>query len=161
MEIVQWLTVFVAMAGLIALWVQVRLQNKLNKAQLLRDRFETYWRTYEPVTPEQVDEFKMNTYDYIDDELYHAKYEGDEKLIKKYIMMAQLYEYLAFVHALQRLKLEDPLGLDWLILSVRHKLKSDPDHVFHDISGQFREYYPAFDKFVTARQLEIDSNVGR
>jgi len=77
-----------------------------------------YWRTYDPVTNLQVDEFEMYVYDYMDDDIYQAKYKDNKDGIKRYIMIGQLYEYYAFGYPLRRMGIEDPLGQDWLTLWV-------------------------------------------
>jgi hypothetical protein len=61
MSLADWIQTGVLMATTFAValagW-QTHLQNRLLKAQLLRDRFEMYWKTYDAVSAEQVAELK-------------------------------------------------------------------------------------------------------
>jgi hypothetical protein len=145
----------IGIGGLIFIACQLIQQTRLRKAELRRDRFEMYWRTYDPVTNLQVDEFEMYVYDYMDDDIYQAKYKDNKDGIKRYIMIGQLYEYYAFGYPLRRMGIEDPLGQDWLTLWVDDKLKVDPDGVFADVCEQYGHYYPEFARFVLNRKLAL------
>jgi hypothetical protein len=58
-DIIQSIGILVLLLTLIAMLYQIFLQNRLTKAQLLRDRFEMYWRTYEPISQEHVMDFEL------------------------------------------------------------------------------------------------------
>src|SRR2546427_1042373 len=127
----------------LAVW-QTRTQNMLYRAQLLRDRFEMYWKMYEPVSQGQVEELREFPEDFIDPKIYE-KYKDHDKKLRKYIGMAQRYEYLAFAHGLEELHLKDPLGYEWTQRWTRELLA---DEVFLDVHRYFGVYYPQFTKFI-------------
>ena len=130
---------------LLALFFQIRIQNRLAKAQILRDRFEMYWKTYEPVSEGQIAEFHMNPEDYVEKNKYEAQYKDNEYAVRKYIGMAQLYEYLAFLYTLRQMRVPDPLGEHWLDTWVRSLLSNVE---FRDVHEHYRQYYPAFARTV-------------
>ena len=128
----------------LAVW-QTRTQNRLYSAQLLRDRFEMYWKMYEPVSQGQLEELEEFPEDFIDLKVYEEKYKGHDKMLRKYIGMAQRYEYLAFAHGLEELHLKDPLGYEWTRRCTRELLT---DEVFLDVHRYFGGYYPHYTKFI-------------
>ncbi len=128
----------------LALW-QSWTQNKLYRAQLLRDRFEMYWKMYEPVSQGQGQELKEFPEDFIDLKVYEEKYKDHDRKLRKYIGMAKRYEYLAFAYGLKVLHLKDPLGHDWTQHWTRDLLK---DEIFLDVHHYFGAYYPHYEKFI-------------
>lgn len=141
------LAICVILAGTgIAIYRQLRTQSKLAKAQLLRDRFEMYARTYEPVTDEQVKELKLYPADYMEPAVYQQKYQADDQAIRKYIYMTVLYEYLAFTHQMPPIEL---VATNFLGMWV-NDLLAEP--VFHDVHKCCGKYYPDFGKFVDAHR---------
>ncbi|MBZ5513045.1 MAG: hypothetical protein LAN70_18005 [Acidobacteriia bacterium] len=132
-------------AVLLSAW-QTRSHNRLLKAQLVRDRFEMYWQTYQPVTEEQVDGLKLYPEDYMKLDRYQASYAGDDAAIRKYIYMSALYEYLAFAHTLHHvLKVPDPVGPGWVTRWAEDLAGSAQ---FQDVHDEYRGYYPKFEAFV-------------
>ena len=95
---------------LLAIVWQIHKHNKLCFAQVLRDRFDMYWKTYTPVSDAQITEFELIPDDYNDIELYIKDYKGNKEAIHKYLFYLQLYEYLAFSFKLKEAKIIDPLG---------------------------------------------------
>lgn len=129
---------------ILAVW-QTRTQTNLYLAQLLRDRFEMYWKMYEPVSQGQLEELREFPEDYIELTLYEEKYKGHDKKLRKYIGMAQRYEYLAFAHGLEELHLRDPLGYGWTQRWTEDLLE---DEVFMDVHHYFGAYYPGYTKLI-------------
>lgn len=136
--------IVIAITLLVQLW-QTIIQNRLSRAHLLRDRFEMYWRTYEPVPDQAVSDFHLKPTDYISQEEYDKLPENDDKTIRKYIMMAKHYEYLAFLHTLKKERLRDPMGDQWLELWTKFYMT---DREFLHIHENYQNYYPDFAKFV-------------
>jgi len=134
--------------SLVTLAWQGLLQHRLLKAQLLRDRFEMYWETYEPVSKEHIDELKVYPEGYMDLSLYRSRYEGNDDAIHRYIYMSLLYEYLAFTFTLHHvLKVPDPLGSDWTRRWATELLAS---REFNDVHAEYRDCYPRFEAFIEA-----------
>ncbi len=52
--VAQILTPIILIVTLIAIWRSMATQNKLFRSQLLRDRFDMYMSTWEPVTDDDV-----------------------------------------------------------------------------------------------------------
>jgi len=122
---------------LLQLWTQFRLA----KAQLLRDRFEMYIRTNEPVTDEHIKELKLYPADYMDVELYKLKYNNDQSL-RKYIYMATLYEYLAYTQDMPYAKF---LNSGFTEMWVNDLCQEDE---FRDVHKYYEKYYPRFAEIV-------------
>jgi hypothetical protein len=124
---------------------QMEGQNKLLSAQLLKDRFDMYRTTSQPVTDEELGEFRRTPREYIDLRRYGEFYVGNDEKCKRYIYMSHVYEYLAFTHQIRMLGLPDPLGSHWLELWVG-ELKDEPE--FQDVATYYEGYYPDFADFV-------------
>lgn len=151
-DLIQIAILFVLLGTLVIVGWQTVLQNKFLRAQLLRDRFEMYWKTYEPVTDDEVAELQRFPEDYMDRDLYDRKYAGHEDRIRKYISMLQLYEYLAFTHGLQTLGLEDPLGYEWTRRWTRDLIHEEE---FLEVHNYHRFYYERFAKFIDSEIPKI------
>ncbi|MEB3120418.1 MAG: hypothetical protein VKL41_04250, partial [Snowella sp.] len=122
-----------------------QLQNALFNAQLLRDRFDAYMKTYEPVSDEQVANFRLYPDDFMDRKMYEDRYSNDDGAIKRYIHMSQLYEYLAFTLKLRDIDIPDLLGPEWVKRWTEDLL---PFPEFRDVHEQYRGYYPEYQDFV-------------
>jgi hypothetical protein len=155
-DIIQIATLAILAITLILFVMQIKLQNKVLNAQLLRDRFEMYWQTYEPVTQEEVQELHLYPDDYMDIIKYETVYKNDPIKIKRYIGLLSLYEYLAFSYTMKRLRLPDPLGYQWTE-SWASDLLEYPE--FKEVHEYHKEYYPEFAKYVdeVIGKKELDS----
>lgn len=130
--------------NLLFLTRQISIQNRIAKANLMRDRFEMYWKTYKPVTDDQVEDFHIYPEDWMPTSNY-PKYKNDENKIKKYIGMAQLFVYLAFNFYAMRLGIKDPFGRHWLRLWTADLTEEEE---FLEVKDYYRPYYPEFCDFV-------------
>lgn len=144
-DFIQICILIVLFATLLAILRQMVIQNRLFKAQLLRDRFEMYWKTYEPIAEEEIKELEVYPNAYMDNKKYETSYKGNPISIRKYIGMSKLYEFLAFTYALKQLKLQDPMGYRWTELWTE-ELVSQKE--FLDAHEYWGHYYPPFAKFV-------------
>ena len=144
-DIIQSIGIIVLIITLMIMLYQTYRQNQLMKAQLLKDRFEMYWRTYEPVSKEQIKEFELYPNDYMNLSLYEAKYKNNEVLIHRYIYMSQLYEFLGFTYTLKNMRIPDPIGYHFVENWTR-ELITCPQ--FIDVHNEYRSYFPAFQNFV-------------
>jgi hypothetical protein len=142
---IQVANVVVVSITLIVLACQLVIQNRLSKAQLLRDRFEMYWRTYDPISKEQVEELDMNPEDYMPTEQYRGVYRDNPGAKRRYLMLTQKYEYLAFLFALRQLGIRDPLGRHWLDNWVQDL---SAEREFMEVNSHYRSYYPRFARLV-------------
>ena len=104
-DIIQLLILAVLSISVLLLVIQTHLQNKLLRAQLLRDRLEMYWKTYEPVSDDHIREFNDYPDDYMDTQVYESRYKGNTNAIRRYIYTSMLYEYLAFTYSLKTLSI--------------------------------------------------------
>jgi hypothetical protein len=144
-DIIQLFTLIVFAVSVVILVIQTRIQNRLLRAQLLRDRLEMYWETYQPVTDDHVRDFIDYPEDYMNKELFEKRYSGKTQNIRRYIYMSMLYEYLAFTYSLKTSSVGDPLGYQWTQSWTRDLLQSPQ---FHDVHEQYRGYYPKYEAFV-------------
>lgn len=132
---------------MVAAFLQIKAQNKLLKAQILGQRMETYWKTYEPVTDAQAAEVDYYPDDYMDPAVYAQRYKGNVPELKKYIGILTIYEYLAFSYNLQDLGIPDSLGADWIKRWAGDLCRHAE---FRDVHEWHRSYYPEFAKVVDA-----------
>lgn len=128
-----------------AVYRQYRLQNKLYFAQLLRDRFEMYWNACTPASDKQVESFKDYPEDWIVRDRYEQTYKNDDRMIRRFIVMANTYEYLSFTFSMRKIGIPDVLGEHWL---DNWTAKLSKQQVFTDVHDQYRGYYPEFEAFV-------------
>ena len=126
------------------LTVQVLRQNKISKAQLLKDRFEMYWKIYGSITDDEIKLVHARPEDFMPRETY-VKFKEEDEVLRKYVLMSELVEYLAFTHELKNYGIKDTFGSDWVKLWTRD-LKAVPE--FLEIKEYYRDYYPKFAKFV-------------
>ncbi len=143
------LVVTAAMYGitLIAILLQLRSQNRMFMGQMLKDRFDMYWRTVEPVSDAAVKQLTLFPEDYMDRELYEKHYKADSDAIRKYIYIVQIYEYLAFTYGLKRYRLPDPLGYEWTEMWTKDLLG---EREFIEVHRYHWRYYPYFASYVDA-----------
>ncbi len=145
-DIIQML-IFTSMAvTVLFMAVQTRLQNRVLSAQLLRDRLDLYWKTYEPVTDDQLRQFADHPEDYfMSRPRYDELYKDHPTAARRHIQMSMLYEYMAFTYKLKGLSIRDPLGKQWLELWTTHLLE---DQEFLSVHQCFRGFYPEYEAFV-------------
>jgi hypothetical protein len=125
---------------------QVLRQNKISKAQLLKDRFEMYWKIYDSISDDEIKLVHACPDDFMPRATY-VKFKDNDGVLRKYALMSELVEYLAFTHELKNYGIEDTFGSDWVKLWTRD-LKEIPE--FMEIMEYYKEYYPKFAKFADA-----------
>jgi len=133
-------------ATFVAMVVQMRTQNRMVSAQLLRDRFETYWEAITTdVSDDDIRAFHDLPDNYIDLGKYSESYEGNEEKLRKYIRLLNLYEYLAFSFSMRKLRLPDPLGHFWTEEWTKDLLA----HIeFLDVHEYHKRFYPDFANYI-------------
>ncbi len=144
-DIIQSIGIVVLIITLIIMGYQTYLQNQLMKAQLLKDRYEMYMETYEPVSKEEIEELELYPRDYMSLTLYEAKYKNNKKAIHRYIYMYQLYDFLGFTYTLKKKRISDPIG-DQFNENWTRELLTCPQ--FIDVHNEYQSYFPAFQKHV-------------
>jgi hypothetical protein len=125
------------------LTLQITRQNRISKVQLLRDRFDMYKKVYRPVTDDELALLHLNPDDYIPGSVYAAN-KDDSGALKKYILMTDLVEFLAFTYELRYYGVHDSFGSDWVELWTKD-LKTVPE--FKIVKEHYKDYYPKFSKF--------------
>ena len=93
------LTLIVLAATLIPIWLSTRRQKKLFAAQFLRDRWEMFLDAWD-VQDKEILRLKEKPYLYIDPSLYERHYKGNDDRIRDFLVIVNLYEYLAFTYTL-------------------------------------------------------------
>jgi len=138
--VAQIVTPFILIVTLIAIWRSMETQNKLFRSQLLRDRFDMYMTTWEPVTDDDVEEFNLYP-DLYRDESKDLYYRENIQRIKRCIGMTQMYEYLAFAWSLKAQE-SDLLGVRWIKQWIKDLVGVTEFVDYHEYYGE--EYYPDF-----------------
>jgi hypothetical protein len=145
-----------SLINLIFLTFQLVRQNKISKAQLLKDRFEMYWKIYSPITDDEIDLVHACPDDFMPMEKY-KKIKGERETLRKYVLMSELFEYLAFTMELKSYGIEDTFGPDWVKLWTRDlKEKSE----FMEVKDYYREYYPRYAAYVDELPPDIPAHAG-
>lgn len=121
------------------------VQNQLLHAQMLGQRLELYWKTYAPISDDEIAEVALLPSDWMDPKHFEAKYKNDKNALRRYLWFSRCYEYLAITSTMKDLKLPDPLGYAWTERWARDLAKHQE---FIDINAWYRSYYPEFAKFV-------------
>jgi hypothetical protein len=132
---------------LIAILLQLRSQNRIFMAQILKDSFDMYWKTLDPVPDEALTQLECYPDDYMDKGTYEEKYKANREAIRKYIFMVHVYEFLAFsYYGVKRHRLPDPFqGYGWIEMWTRDLLK---EREFLDVHEYQKRFYPHFAVFV-------------
>lgn len=125
------------------------VQNQLLHSQVLNQRFETYWKTYAPITDEELREIALTPEDWMNPKHFEEKYKNDKKALRRYLLLARRYEYLAFMSTMEKSEIPDPLGYEWTKQWVRD-LSTRKE--FLEINEWYRPYYRKFSRFVDSLQ---------
>ena len=104
-----------------------------------------YWRTYSPVTDDELRSFKDFPEDWISKDIYEGEYKDNDNRIRRYLFISKLYEYLAFTFKLRDLELTDMLGDHWLEMWTLSLMSQDE---FLNVHKSYSGYYPDFEKYV-------------
>jgi hypothetical protein len=138
--VAQIVTPIILIVTLIAIWCSMKTQNKLFRSQLLRDRFDMYMTTWEPVADNDVEEFNLypDLYRDASKDLY---YRENIQRIKRCVGMTRMYEYLAFAWSLKAQE-PDPLGERWIKQWIKDLVGVTEFVDYHEYYGE--EYYPDF-----------------
>ncbi|MGE0811253.1 MAG: hypothetical protein AB7N69_11675 [Immundisolibacter sp.] len=146
MRIDEWIQTGLLAVGTLSLAIlawQAWNHNTLLRAQILRDRFDMYWRLFQPVSDEQIKDFAVFPQNYMDLDRYRTDYQGKPDSIRRYIHISMLYEYLAFTFTLHHtLKVHDPLRKgDWGARWTRDLIA---EKEFMHVNDYYGAYYPDF-----------------
>jgi hypothetical protein len=142
---IQMITAAIFGITLVAILLQLRSQNRMFMGQMLKDRFDMYWKTVEPVSDAAVKQLTLCPEDYMDRDFYEKHYKGDPDAIRKYIYILEIYEYLAFTYGLKRYELPDPLGYEWTEMWTKDLLA---EREFIEVHQYHKRYYPYFAAYV-------------
>ena len=147
---------------LIAIWLSMKAQwkllgeqKKLTAAELLRGRYEMFFAAWD-VTEEDVRQFKEKRHLYTEgmEDSTYENYKRSDDAIKDYLVIVQLYEYLAFAHTLNTSseylgpepKADDPYGRQWVERWIKILIEDDED--FPHVHESYEKDHPDFHKFV-------------
>jgi len=126
-------------------------QNRLLHAQILSQRFEMYWKTYAPITDEELEQVALIPEDWMDPKKFEQKYKDDKTALRRYVLLVKLYEYLALMRTMKNLAIPDPLGYKWAELwAISLAVNTE----FLEINDWYRPYYPEFSIFVDSFRTE-------
>ena len=97
-DFIQALNVIAVTLTLLVIAWRVKIANRLSKAQILKDRFEMYWKvTHHPTDQREVDAMRADPEkSYLDINRFNEYYKGDDNRIRNYIEYSEVYEYLRF-----------------------------------------------------------------
>jgi len=124
---------------------QTNTHNRLFKAQIFSDIMTMYWKTYEPVSEDEMNEFKLYPEAYMPKALYERKYKRDKTARHNYLYLSKVYKYLIFAFALKKYKLSAPLTNQITETWAKELVK---DKVFLDVHENCKDYYPLFAEYV-------------
>lgn len=127
----------------------LRVQNRLLHSQILAQRFEMYWKTYAPISDEEIDQVALIPEDWMNPARFQEKYRDDKPALRRYLSLVKCYEYLALMSTMKKLEVPDPLGYTWSELWAKD-LSRNPE--FLEINEWYRAYYPEFSDFVDSLQ---------
>lgn len=150
------IAILIVMFGTMLVFLRmVILQNRLLKSQIIRDRFESYWKTYGSVSESEMREAHLLPENYMNTEKYEQFYKHNEEALYRYIQVSHLYEFLAFSHLLKDKKLVDPLGEIWTVRWLKTLIGYKE---FEDVHSYFKCSYPEFAKYVDELRLRNNHN---
>ena len=115
-----------------------------------------YWKvTHEPTKQSAIDAIKADpSRSYLDATRFDRFYKYDDNRIRDYVEYSKTYEYLAFLFALQKMGISDPLGPQWFPNWVRDLVQNIE---FIDVNDQYRDFYPDFANFVDNIKRDCES----
>ena len=142
---IQIITICILAVNLIVITRQLVIQNRVSKMHLMKDRFDMYRQAYQPISDDRVKTFHVHHEDHMPDEIYESKYKNDNEAARRYLFMAQLFVYLAFVFYSRKQGIRDPLGKQWLSLWA---LDLAVNKEFLELKDYYRPYYPAFSRYL-------------
>jgi hypothetical protein len=148
-DAVQISIVLISFGTLLIVLYQTALQNRLLKAQIIKDRYDMFKGAMSPVSDEEVEMARIYPDNYFDMTTYNEHYKDNPELIKKYLFSWHVYEYMAFRYSIVRLKLPDPIGSNlkvWVLDSIREK-------EFADVHAYIKTYHPIFGDYVERLRL--------
>ena len=138
---IQFLVLIVLLITLVLVLIQTITQNKLYKAQILRDRFDLYNNTKGLITDKHITDFKNFSQDYINE--YTEYYSKSNDNIHTYLYFGKIYEYLLYVWELKdKYNLKDPLGNEW---EQKWLIEYKDEQAFADLREFNKEFYSDFD----------------
>ena len=141
-DLIQFLVLIVLVGTLFLVLRQTKTQNKLYKAQILRDRFDLYNNTKGLITYEHIEDFKKFNQDYVFE--YTEYYSQNDDNIHTYLYLGKIYEYLLYVYKLKKkYKLEDAIGEAW---EKKWLKEYKSDQAFTDLRKFNEGFYPDFEK---------------
>lgn len=135
-------------------------------AQLVRDRWDTFLSAWEDTSDELVRSFKAKPYLYVENmdksTLNKYKEEVDGDAIKDYLLIVNLYEYLAFAHELNTrwfFKIRPGhYGDQWVKRWIKI-LSEDCD--FPHVHKSYKNDHPKFHEFVERELKKYQQAVPR
>ena len=125
---------------------QVKKQNRMLRAQLVKDIFDMYQSAGRSISDEFVKHFEQYHFEYMDSELFQKRYRGNSDKIRKYVWVSEHYEMLAFAFSIRDMLKDQIINEKWMKMWLRD-LKQHA--VFDDVSATYGKYYREFDRLVS------------
>lgn len=144
-------TIVLLLTLLILIW-QVYIQNKIFKAQFLKERYDMSQQAYEPISEEVVKKFHVFHIAFVGGEKYEKYYKNDNNAIHKFMAYLKEYEYFIFSYALNALGLPDPLHFEkdmnqrmasWIQENMKYG-----EREFLDVCEYYKDDYPQLATFI-------------
>ncbi|MCU0918334.1 MAG: hypothetical protein MUC88_27775 [Planctomycetes bacterium] len=125
---------------------QVKKQNKMLRAQLVKDIFDMYQSSEQDISHDLVSSFDQYHFEYMDTDLYQKEYRGKKERIRKYIWLSEHYEMLAFAYSIRDMLKDQVINEGWIEKWLRD-LKQHQE--FNDVRAMYGPYYKDFDGIVS------------
>ncbi|MBN2378374.1 hypothetical protein JXM67_01030 [candidate division WOR-3 bacterium] len=148
LEIKDWIQIGVMVVLLVTLIisiVQASTQNRLFKAQILNDVITMYWKTYEPISEDEMTELQRYPETFMAKSIFERKYQSSKTAMHDYLYLAKVYKYLIFAFALRKYKLADPFTTETIETWAEVLVKDD---VFLDVHANCERYYSLFANYI-------------
>jgi hypothetical protein len=125
------------------------LQNDLLRSQVAYQRLEMYWKTFAPITPDEIKTARLVPEDWMHPDLYAKDYSGSDTddALARYMYLARIYEYLAITYNVSETIASDPVRFHSI---ARWTQELAAQKAFQDVDAYYGAFYPEYSKLVKA-----------
>jgi hypothetical protein len=92
----------------ILLFWQTLMQNRLFRAQILKDKFDMYTQCQIPITDERLEIVYANPDRYMPRDVFDTLYKNDRAALRAFLYYDNLYQYLGLRYSMEKIGLPDP-----------------------------------------------------
>lgn len=163
--IIQGLILGVLIVSALFIKKQLKTQNKMLNAQLLKDRIILGWQTDEPITKEHIGNLAylprnfmpdncIKLFNEINDTNNEGKKEENKNKIGKYLYLSKVYGYFRWIFIMsEEMEIEEHLDDKWPRKWIRNICQDD---VFLDIRKFNKREFPDFEKEIVKQIKTIE-----